>query len=144
MWGLKLGITHYSHVSKMTSMSTGRERGPCTQKRAELCRAVVGPTDSTLLNPGLLSDKQWQHLTPNLRRLWMLNGVRKSITNSLCKKLSDEVLAWLSVWSEVQRICVWSSCCHCHPIVSRFIKIQIDLTFLVPAYPDCRGKDRGR
>jgi len=26
-----------------------------------------------------------------------------------CKKLSDEVLAWLSVWSEVQLICVWSS-----------------------------------
>jgi len=26
-----------------------------------------------------------------------------------CKKLSDEVLTWLSVWSEVQMICVWSS-----------------------------------
>jgi len=25
------------------------------------------------------------------------------------KKLSDEVLAWLSVWSEVQMICIWSS-----------------------------------
>ena len=25
-----------------------------------------------------------------------------------CKKLSDEVLAWLSVWSEVQMICIWS------------------------------------
>jgi len=26
-----------------------------------------------------------------------------------CKKLSGEVLAWLSVWSEVQMICMWSS-----------------------------------
>ena len=27
-----------------------------------------------------------------------------------CKKLSDgEMLAWLSVWSEVQMICIWSS-----------------------------------
>jgi len=26
-----------------------------------------------------------------------------------CKKLSDEVLAWLSVWSEVQIVCIWSS-----------------------------------
>jgi len=26
-----------------------------------------------------------------------------------CKKMSDEVLAWLSVWSEVQMICIWSS-----------------------------------
>jgi len=25
------------------------------------------------------------------------------------KKLSDEVLAWLFVWREVQLICVWSS-----------------------------------
>jgi len=27
----------------------------------------------------------------------------------VCKKLSDEVLVWLCVWSEVQMICVWSS-----------------------------------
>jgi len=50
-----------------------------------------------------------------------------------CKKLSDEVLAWLSVRSGVQMICVWSSCCHCHLIISCFIEIQIGLSFLVPA-----------
>jgi len=37
---------------------------------------------------------------------------------------SDEVLAWLSVWSEVQIICIWSSWCHCHHIVSCVIRIQ--------------------
>jgi len=37
-----------------------------------------------------------------------------------CKKLSDEVLAWLSVWIEVQMICIWSSWCHCHPVISCF------------------------
>jgi len=26
-----------------------------------------------------------------------------------CKKTSDEMLAWLSDWSEVQRICIWFS-----------------------------------
>jgi len=26
-----------------------------------------------------------------------------------CKTLSDEALAWLSVWSEVLMICIWSS-----------------------------------
>jgi len=26
-----------------------------------------------------------------------------------CRKLSDEVLAWLSVWSEVQIVFIWSS-----------------------------------
>jgi len=40
-----------------------------------------------------------------------------------CKKLSDEVLAWLSVWSEVQMICIWFSWPHCHPIISCCIKI---------------------
>jgi len=33
----------------------------------------------------------------------------------LACKLSDVVLAWLSVWSEVQIVIVWSSCCHCRP-----------------------------
>jgi len=26
-----------------------------------------------------------------------------------CKKLTDEVLVWLSVWIEVQIVCIWSS-----------------------------------
>ena len=30
---------------------------------------------------------------------------------------------------------------HCHPIISSFIKIQIGLNFLVPAYLGCRGKE---
>ena len=25
------------------------------------------------------------------------------------KKFNDEVLAWLSIWSEVQMTCIWSS-----------------------------------
>jgi len=43
--------------------------------------------------------------------------------------LSGEVLALLSIWSEVQMICIWSSWCHCHPIISCFIKIQNGLPF---------------
>jgi len=31
---------------------------------------------------------------------------------------NDEELAWLSLWSELQMICIWSSWCHCHPIIS--------------------------
>jgi len=47
------------------------------------------------------------------------------------KKLSDEVLAWLSVWGEVQMICVpvWSSWCNCHHIISCSSKIQNGLPF---------------
>ena len=36
---------------------------------------------------------------------------------------------------------IWSSWCHCHPIISCFTKIQIDVIFLVPAYPGCPGKE---
>jgi len=57
------------------------------------------------------------------------------------QKLRNEVLEWLSVRSKVQMICIWSTWCQCHPITSCFIKIQIGLTFLVLAYPDCPGKE---
>jgi len=40
------------------------------------------------------------------------------------KKLSDGVVACLSVWSVVKMICIWSSWYHCHPITSCFIKIE--------------------
>jgi len=61
-------------------------------------------------------------------------------TIGLCHALSDGVLAWLSLWSEVQIICMWSSWCHCHLISSCLIKIQISLTFPVLAYPGCPVK----
>jgi len=46
-----------------------------------------------------------------------------------CKNLSDEVLVWLSLWSEVQMICMWYSWCHCHPIISCSSQIQNGLPF---------------
>ena len=52
-------------------------------------------------------------LLVNFRRWHCWLGVRKSVWP--VKILSDEVLVWLSVWSEVQIVCVWSSWCHCHP-----------------------------
>jgi len=51
-----------------------------------------------------------------------------------CKKLSGWVLAWLSVWSEVQTWII----AQLMPLpltASCFSKIQIGFTFLVPAHP---------
>jgi len=48
----------------------------------------------------------------------------------VCKKISDEVLAWLSVCSDVQMICIMVRMMPLPPIISRFTKIQIGLTFL--------------
>jgi len=47
--------------------------------------------------------------------------------NLACKRLSDEVLSWLSVWSEMHVICIWSSWCHCHPVICCSSKIQISV-----------------
>jgi len=27
----------------------------------------------------------------------------------VCKKMSDEVLVWLSIWNDMQIVCIWSS-----------------------------------
>jgi len=73
--------------------------------------------------------------------LTLLAGYQEKNLPPPKKKLSDEVPVWLSVWNEVQMICIWSSLRHCHPIISWFIKIHIGLTFLVPVYPGCPGKE---
>jgi len=58
-----------------------------------------------------------------------------------CKNCSDELLAWLTVWSEMQMICIWSSWCHCQTVISCFIKIQLVLTFLALGDPGCPRKE---
>ena len=45
-----------------------------------------------------------------------------------CKKLSGGVLAWLSVWSEVQA-CIWPSWCHCHSLSLASVKSRLVLPF---------------
>ena len=57
----------------------------------------------------------------------------------VCKKLSGEVLAWLSVWSEVQT-CIWPSWCHCHSLSLASVKSRLVFTFLVPAHPGSPGQ----
>jgi len=45
-----------------------------------------------------------------------------------CKKLSGRVLAWLSVWGEVQ-ICIWPSWCHCHLLSLALAQSRLVLPF---------------
>ena len=45
-----------------------------------------------------------------------------------CKKLSGGVLAWLSVWSEVQT-CIRPSRCHCHSLSLASVKSRLVLPF---------------
>jgi len=45
-----------------------------------------------------------------------------------CKTLSGGVLAWLSVWSEMQT-CIWPSGCHCHSLSFASLKSRLVLPF---------------
>ena len=45
-----------------------------------------------------------------------------------CKNLSGGVLAWLSVWSEVQT-CIWPSWRHCHSLFLASVKSRLVLPF---------------
>ena len=53
-------------------------------------------------------------------------GSRKGIWP--VKKLSGEVLVWLSVWSEVQT-CIWPSWCHCNSLSLASVKSRSVLPF---------------
>ena len=59
-----------------------------------------------------------------LWRCWL--GGRKGIRP--VKKLSGGVLAWLSVWSEVQT-CIRPSGCHCHSLSFASVKSRLVLPF---------------
>ena len=85
----------------------------------------------------------WLHITHTHSRLtalcprqkpsvlwhcWL--GSRKGIRP--VKKLSSEVLVWLSVWSEVQT-CIWPSWCHCHSLSLASVKSRLVLpSWVVP------------
>ena len=69
--------------------------------------------------------------------LTLLVGLQEE--HPVCKKLSGGVLAWLSVWSEMQT-CIWPSGCHYHSLSLASVKIQIGFTFLVPAHPGSPGQ----
>jgi len=59
-------------------------------------------------------------------KLTLLVGCQEG--HAACKKLSGGVLAWLSVWSEVQT-CIWLSWCHCHSLSLASVKHRLVLPF---------------
>ena len=76
---------------------------------------------------------EYSELPSVLWRCWL--GGRKGIRP--VKNLSGGVLAWLSVWSEMQT-CIWPSWCHCHSLSLASVKFTLvspfwyRLTWVVP------------
>ena len=68
----------------------------------------------------------FQYVTIAFSALTLL--VRQQEGHPACKKLSGGVLAWLSVWSEMQT-CIWPSWCHCHSLSFASVKSRLVLLF---------------
>ena len=66
----------------------------------------------------------WLFVPPVLWHCWL--GDRKGIWP--VKKVSGGMLAWFSVWSEVQT-CMWPSWCHCHSLSFASVKSRLVLPF---------------
>jgi len=97
-----------SHLHQVTSCELFMSRSHCTLWEIVFLYYCIEAAFSALT---LFVGRQEEHVTS--------------------KKLSNEVLACLSVWSEGQMICNW---CHCRPIICCFVKIQIWFNLSLPAY----------
>jgi len=72
---------------------------------------------------------QWQWYSKSVfafSALTLLVGRQEG--HPACKKLRGGVLAWLSVWSDVQ-ICIWPSWCHCHSLSLASVKSRLVIPF---------------
>ena len=85
---------------------------------------VSAVTNTPATESWLTSDCRSSDLPSVLWCCWL--GGKKGIRP--VKKLSGEVLAWLSIWSEVQT-CIWPSWCHCHSLSLAPVKSRLVLPF---------------
>ena len=71
-------------------------------------------------------------------------SIGHQVEHPVCKKLSDEVLMWLFIWSEVQIVCIWSSWCHCIPKPHRLLPhLNPDCFYLSGTSLPCSSWKRG-
>ena len=100
----------------------------------------VGPADHLDVWMYVLEDWLMNEITLCYRNFFMLFYVNLTAFSTLmllvgrqeghpaCKKLSGGVLAWLSVWSEVQT-CIRPSWCRCHSLSLASVKSRLVLPF---------------
>jgi len=106
---------------------TRTPRGRCSVATAQCLCAPVGNT-TTHSSASHLKPTSQSTLNNTINRFilhWLFKDklVAFSALTLLvqCQEEHPE-LAWLSVYSEVQMICIWSGWCLCHPIISCFIR----------------------
>ena len=103
---------------------------PGTEEPITLQQTVNAASAPTGQWTDMLHSQQHQILTnlqyTSFSALTLLAGRQEGHPAS--KKLSGGVLAWLSVWSEVQT-CIWPSWCHCHSLSLASEKSRLVLPF---------------
>jgi len=89
---------------------------------ATACLSLFYPSQA-LLNNSLIFKVTYLCQANCFSALTLLVGQQEGhpACKKLFKKLSGGVLAWLSVWSEVQT-CIWSSGFHCHSLSLASVK----------------------
>jgi len=135
------GINLYHN--SLASRDSRREHCHCTDWQASTAHSDVGQcTSRGLIAPTACALYPTEEASTNARQiiifslllliiinpsvLWRCSlGRRKSIRPV---KLSAGVLAWLSVWSDVET-CIWPSWCHCHSLSLASVKSRLVLHF---------------
>ena len=105
------------HMQVCTSLQTDNHTStpPLSFYRPDAL-PVAQPTASKYLNLKWLFIVLFSYYMHNLSTVLCSNCCSHDFVSFLIPPaLSDEVLVWLSIWSEVQIVCIWSSWCHSHP-----------------------------
>ena len=139
---ITLSVSRNTSISGVTKVSPDQNfAGKTPTKRRETKQ--LQPTTSLQLNAWMLrhalGPPTSQNATPTFQLNYFISDVRFAFSvltllvgrqeeHPACKTLSGGVLAWLSVWSEVQT-CIWPSWCHCHSLSLASVKYRLVLPF---------------
>ena len=92
---------------KWTDLNVRYSGTPEMEPFGDNCLGIL-TVEMPVLSPGVKAlNENWRNSAVLKYLLLVLSS--HLCLHPVCKILSDEVLAWLSVWSEVQMTCIWSS-----------------------------------
>ena len=115
-----LCISENWHEDRMIDVFTSFSQEVICVSRKDETNSIFSVASVILFNSVLCM------LLPAFSALTLLVGRQEG--HPACKKLSSGVLAWLSVWREVQT-CIWPSWCHSLSLSLASVKSRLVLTF---------------
>ena len=144
LYGVQCLLVHWAQQLAASNTSGGRTGRACP--RAHKLQAQWHQKyfyRSTVCNK--VRSKKYEQYCSELAFSALTLLVGRQEGHPACKKLSGGLLAWLSVWSDVQT-CIWPSWCHCHSLSLASVKSRLvlpfwyRLTWIVPAHLGSPGQ----